>query len=64
MYIYPFSDPIFILPYSSEYLTALGIKLDNEPNTVNYADVVSNKSLLMVAEDTANYDSLTYHFGT
>ena len=28
----------------------------NEPNTVNYADVVSNKSLLMVAEDTANYD--------
>ncbi len=28
MYIYPFSDPIFILPYSSEYLTALEIKLD------------------------------------
>lgn len=28
----------------------------NEPNTANYADVVSNQSLLMAAEDTANYD--------
>lgn len=28
----------------------------NEPNNVNYADVVSNKSLQMVAENTANYD--------
>ncbi len=28
MYIYHFSDPIFILPYSSEYLTALEIKLN------------------------------------
>lgn len=28
----------------------------NEKNTVNYADVVSNQSLQMVADDTAKYD--------
>ena len=28
----------------------------NEPNIVNYADVVSNESLLKVADDTAKYD--------
>ncbi len=28
----------------------------NEPNIVNYADVVSNESLQMVGEDTSKYD--------
>ena len=42
--------------FFEKFFGVCGSFTTNEPNTANYADVVSNKSLLMVAEDTANYD--------
>ncbi|KXB64601.1 hypothetical protein HMPREF3181_01457 [Parvimonas sp. KA00067] len=42
--------------FFEKFFGVCGSFTTNEPNTANYADVVSNKSLLMAAEDTVNYD--------